>query len=34
MTWNNGDAPELLHTFVRNIENIPVIRGPTINSLN
>ncbi|HKR73264.1 MAG TPA: radical SAM protein [Candidatus Nitrosocosmicus sp.] len=28
-----GDAPELLHTFVRNIENIPVIKGPTINSL-
>src|SRR5947208_6189369 len=28
-----GDAPELLHTFVRNIENIPMIRGPTINSL-
>ena len=29
----NGDAPELLHTFVRNIENIPMITGPTINSL-
>ncbi|MGB8165479.1 MAG: radical SAM protein, partial [Nitrososphaeraceae archaeon] len=29
----NGDAPELLHTFVRNIENIPVIKGPTVNSL-
>jgi radical SAM superfamily enzyme YgiQ (UPF0313 family) len=28
-----GDAPELLHTFVRNIENIPQIQGPTINSL-
>src|SRR5919197_947029 len=28
-----GEAPELLHTFVRNIENIPPIRGPTINSL-
>ncbi|MGI0001112.1 MAG: B12-binding domain-containing radical SAM protein, partial [Nitrososphaeraceae archaeon] len=28
-----GDAPELLHTFVRNIENIPTIQGPTINSL-
>jgi hypothetical protein len=28
-----GDAPELLHTFVRNIENIPKIQGPTINSL-
>jgi radical SAM superfamily enzyme YgiQ (UPF0313 family) len=29
----NGEAPELLHTFVRNIENIPMIQGPTINSL-
>jgi radical SAM superfamily enzyme YgiQ (UPF0313 family) len=29
----SGKAPELLHTFVRNIENIPMIRGPTINSL-
>ncbi|HYY86099.1 MAG TPA: radical SAM protein [Nitrososphaeraceae archaeon] len=29
----SGDAPELLHTFVRNIENIPPIQGPTINSL-
>lgn len=29
----SGDAPELLHTFVRNIENIPMITGPTINSL-
>ena len=29
----SGDAPELLHTFVRNIENIPMIQGPTINSL-
>src|SRR5918911_1370252 len=29
----NGKAPELLHTFVRNIENIPMIQGPTINSL-
>jgi len=28
-----GEAPELLHTFVRNIENIPMIKGPTINSL-
>jgi radical SAM superfamily enzyme YgiQ (UPF0313 family) len=28
-----GEAPELLHTFVRNIENIPMVRGPTINSL-
>ena len=28
-----GDAPELLHTFVRNIENIPPIQGPTVNSL-
>ena len=29
----NGEAPELLHTFVRNVENIPMIQGPTINSL-
>ena len=29
----NSDAPESLHTFVRNIENIPMITGPTINSL-
>ncbi|MDW0205132.1 MAG: radical SAM protein, partial [Nitrososphaeraceae archaeon] len=29
----SGDAPELLHTFVRNIENIPPIQGPTVNSL-
>lgn len=28
-----GDAPELLHTFVRNIENIPMMEGPTVNSL-
>ena len=28
-----GDAPELMHCFVRNLENIPVIEGPTINSL-
>ena len=28
-----NDAPELMHCFVRNIENIPVIEGPTINSL-
>ena len=28
-----GDAPELLHTFVRRIENIPMIQGPTVNSL-
>ncbi len=28
-----GDAPELMHCFVRNLENIPVIQGPTINSL-
>ncbi|HEX2170753.1 MAG TPA: radical SAM protein, partial [Nitrososphaera sp.] len=28
-----GDAPELLHTFVRNIENIPMMQGPTVNSL-
>jgi radical SAM superfamily enzyme YgiQ (UPF0313 family) len=29
----SGEAPELLHTYVRNIENIPMIQGPTINSL-
>jgi radical SAM superfamily enzyme YgiQ (UPF0313 family) len=29
----NDEAPELLHTFVRNIENIPQIMGPTVNSL-
>jgi radical SAM superfamily enzyme YgiQ (UPF0313 family) len=29
----NDEAPELLHTFVRNIENIPQIKGPTVNSL-
>ncbi len=29
----SGDAPELLHKFVRNIENIPPIQGPTVNSL-
>ncbi len=28
-----GDAPELLHTFVRSIENIPMMQGPTVNSL-
>jgi radical SAM superfamily enzyme YgiQ (UPF0313 family) len=28
-----GDAPELLHTFVRNIENVPMMQGPTVNSL-
>ncbi len=28
-----GDAPELMHCFVRNLENIPIIEGPTINSL-
>jgi len=28
-----GDAPELMHCFVRNLENIPTIEGPTINSL-
>ena len=28
-----NDAPELMHCFVRNLENIPVIEGPTINSL-
>src|SRR5215510_13833117 len=29
----NEDAPEMLHTFVRSIENIPMIKGPTVNSL-
>jgi len=28
-----GDIPPLLHTFVRNIDNIPEIQGPTVNSL-
>ena len=28
-----GDAPELLHCFVRNIQNIPEITAPTVNSL-
>jgi len=28
-----GDAPELMHCFVKNIQNIPVIEGPTVNSL-
>ena len=28
-----GDAPELMHCFVKNIQNIPVINGPTVNSL-
>jgi len=28
-----GDAPELMHCFVRNIENIPEITSPTVNSL-
>lgn len=28
-----GDAPSLMHCFVKNIQNIPVIRGPTVNSL-
>lgn len=28
-----GDLPELLHTFVRTIENVPEIQGPTVNSL-
>ena len=28
-----GDAPELLHTFVRNIDNVPLMQGPTVNSL-
>lgn len=29
----NGDAPELMHCFVKNIQNIPIIHGPTVNSL-
>ncbi|MFQ5940709.1 MAG: B12-binding domain-containing radical SAM protein [Nitrososphaerales archaeon] len=29
----NGDSPALLHTFVRTIDNIPEIPGPTVNSL-
>ena len=28
-----GDAPELMHCFVKNIQNIPIIQGPTVNSL-
>lgn len=28
-----GEAPELLHTFVRSIDNIPLMQGPTVNSL-
>ena len=28
-----GDAPELMHCFVRNIQNIPEITKPTVNSL-
>ena len=28
-----GDAPELMHCFVKNIQNIPEITGPTVNSL-
>jgi len=28
-----GDAPELMHCFVRNIQNIPEITSPTVNSL-
>ena len=28
-----GDAPELMHCFVKNIQNIPRIQGPTVNSL-
>jgi len=27
-----GDAPELMHCFVRNIQNIPEITSPTVNS--
>ena len=28
-----GDAPEIMHCFVKNIQNIPEISGPTVNSL-
>ncbi len=28
-----GDAPEMMHCFVKNIQNIPIIEGPTVNSL-
>ena len=28
-----GSAPELMHCFVKNIQNIPIIQGPTVNSL-
>src|SRR3989442_9731243 len=28
-----GDEPELMHCFVKNIQNIPIIQGPTVNSL-
>jgi radical SAM superfamily enzyme YgiQ (UPF0313 family) len=28
-----GNAPELMHCFVKNIQNIPIIQGPTVNSL-
>ncbi len=28
-----GDAPEIMHCFVRNIQNIPEITAPTVNSL-
>ena len=28
-----GDAPELMHCFVKNIQNIPEITKPTVNSL-
>jgi radical SAM superfamily enzyme YgiQ (UPF0313 family) len=29
----SGDAPDLMHCFVKNIQNIPIIEGPTVNSL-
>ena len=28
-----GNAPELMNCFVKNIQDIPVIEGPTVNSL-
>src|SRR3972149_6055561 len=31
--YKKGDAPELMHCFVKNIQNIPIIEGPTVNSL-
>jgi radical SAM superfamily enzyme YgiQ (UPF0313 family) len=29
----SGEAPEMMHCFVKNIQNIPEITGPTVNSL-